>query len=307
MQRILGCLALALAVGCSASSGGDGSGGAGAAGGTAGSGGSGGTAASGGSAAGGSGGGIIDAGTGDGAGGAGDGGVCTQNVDIVFVMDVSTSMGPFLNKLAQEINVVDSAVQALKLPAPPQYGLAVFVDDVLLMNSGAPYADVNILKSDFQSWSQFTASNQQVKAGGFNTTWPENSLDALYLAATSFQWRPKAGTLRIVIHTTDDTFWEGPSSQNGVAINYDYPQTLKILQDQEIRVFSFASKLGGSCECLDVSGGWFGPFNGSPAMPQATGGGVFELDQVLSGQISLSASINGAVVDSLCKPYPTPR
>ncbi len=99
----------------------------------------------------------------------------------------------------------------------------------------------------------------------------------------------------------------GATTQNGVGILHDYAQTVKQLQDQKIRVFSFASKLGGSCECLDVSGGWFGAYNGQPAMGQATGGGVFELDQVLSGQISLSDSINGAVVDSLCKPYPTPR
>ncbi len=298
--RAIGALGLcvALAVACSAASNDGGGTGGGGGSGAVGTGGSG-------LGGGGTGGSVIDSGIG-GSGGA-DADVCTQSVDIVFVMDVSTSMGPFLTKLAQEITVVDSAVQALNLPAPPHYGLAVFVDDALLMNSGAPYQDVSILKSDFQLWAQFTAGNTQVKAGGQNTTWPENSLDALYLAAETFQWRPAKDTLRLVIHTTDDTFWEGPSSHDGVSIVHDYASTEAKLQEQQIRVFSFASKLGGACECLDVSGGWFGPYGGSPSMPSATGGGVFELDQVLSGQISLSASINGAVTDTLCEPYPTPR
>src|SRR5688572_9919831 len=41
---------------------------------------------------------------------------CVQDVDIVFVMDVSTSMGPFLDKLAEEILVVDQALADLGLP-----------------------------------------------------------------------------------------------------------------------------------------------------------------------------------------------
>jgi hypothetical protein len=72
-------------------------------------------------------------------------------------------------------------------------------------------------------------------------------------------------------------------------------------------VFSFASLLGGPFENQDVSVGWFGPYLGSPSIPDSTGGGVFKLDDVLAGGISLSTSINGAVESSLCKPYPVPR
>lgn len=289
---------LSLGACSSASEGGGNAGGA-----AVGGGGAGGAGGSGGVNLGGTGGGInVDGGGGDGAGGA-----CNQAVDIVFVMDVSTSMEPFLNKLASEIEAVDTAVKALNLASTPHYGLVVFVDDTMFVNSGKPYADVLTLKTDFQSWASFTSSNQQTAGGGQNTTWPENSLDALYRAAKEFEWRPVESTLRLVIHTTDDTFWQGPATQDGVQILHNYPDTVSALQSAQVRVFSFASKLGGITGTQDVSAGWFTPLAGSPTIPVATGGGVFEIDGVANGSISLSNAIPAAVKDTQCKPYPTPK
>lgn len=294
--------ALVVAAGCSAS---DGGGDGGNGGGGSGSGGSG-VGGSGNSGSGASGGALIDAGGSGGSGADGGTEACDDTVDIVFVMDVSTSMGPFLNKLAQEITVVDNAIKSLNLIAPPQYGLVVFVDDTKFSNNGQPYTDLNQLKTDFQTWSSFTSTNQQVNGGGQNTTWPENSLDALYRAAQEFPWRPETQTLRMIIHTTDDTFWEGPTTQDGVQIQHAYYETSQLLQQQKIRVFSFASKLGGLCECLDVAPGWFAGHQGMAPIPMATGGEAWDINQVLGGQISLSAAINGAVEQSRCKPYPPP-
>lgn len=267
--------------------------------------GAGGGGGSGGIALGGSGGGLdIDGG---GATGGGSGGGCSQAIDIVFSMDVSTSMGAFLNKLADEIEAVDTAVKALNLTAEPHYGLIVFVDDTLFANSSQPYADVLTLKTDFKSWASFTSSNQQTAGGNANTTFPENSLDALYRAAKEFAWRPKETTLRLVIHTTDDTFVQGPTTHNGVQVLHNYPETVKQLQDQQVRVFGFASLLGGPFETDDVSQGWFTTVAGSPSIPDATGGGVYKLDDVMSGTVSLSDAIPAAVKDTYCKPYPTPK
>jgi len=249
----------------------------------------------------------VGSGVGGGSTGSGSGGGCAQNVDIVFVMDVSTSMGPFLTKLGQEMPVVDAAVKALNLKSTPHYGLAVFVDDMLVANGAKAYADAAALQQDFTTWANFTSSNTQVSGTGYNTTWPENSLDALYGGATQFEWRPIDQTLRIIIHTTDDTFWNGPTTtDDGVPIVHDYKGTVQALQQAQIRVFSFASLLGGPGENEDVSPGWFGPYQGDKSIPDSTGGGVYKLDDVLSGQISLSASINQAVKDSFCEPYPPP-
>jgi hypothetical protein len=239
-----------------------------------------------------------------GSGTTGAGGGCTQNVDIVFAMDVSTSMGSFLDKLAEEMPLVDDAVKQLALKNPPQYGLVVFVDDAELANGGMPYGSVAQLQQDFESWSSFTSSNSQVSGQGDNIGFPENSLDALFDAATGFPWRPPEETLRIVIHTTDDTFWNGPGMHDGVPIAHNYQQTLQSLQDATVRVFSFAAILGGPDEVDDVSAGWFKPYEGHPPIPQATGGNVFNIDDVLAGNISLSASISQSVVDTFCQPYP---
>jgi hypothetical protein len=288
-------LLLTSAAACSASSDGGGS----FEGDTTGAGGSGGSSSSGND------GGSITVGTGVG-GGTGGGASCTQNIDIVFVMDVSTSMGAFLNKLANEIPVVDAKVKEIAPQSIPHYGLVVFVDDVAFANAAGPYQDVFALQQEFSKWASFSANESQVSGNAANTTYPENSLDALYDAATKFAWRPAGETLRIVIHTTDDTFWDGPTNQDGVAILHGYDETVDALQQEQIRVFPFANKMGGAWEAVDVSAGWFGPHLGDPAIPVATGGTVFELDHVLQGQVSLSASINQSVIDSFCEPYPRP-
>jgi hypothetical protein len=229
---------------------------------------------------------------------------CEQDVDIVFVMDVSTSMDGFLNALASDIAAVDQAIQALELPGEPHYGLVVFVDDFAILNTGAPYPVIPTLQADFNEWADFTASNQQVAGGNLNSTWPENSLDALHAAATVFQWRPAADTLRIVIHTTDDTFWEGPSTQNGVDIQRGYDEVVTALQEQQIRVFSYTAQIGGMCECENVTPGWSAPYAGKTAIPEATGGAVYDIDLVLAGQASLADAIPDAVEETMCDPYP---
>jgi hypothetical protein len=244
-------------------------------------------------------------GDGDSADDGGDG-ECMQDVDVVFVMDVSTTMGPFLTKLEQEILVVSSALDQLPLPNEPHYGLVVFVDDVLLVNAGAPYTDVSQLQNDFATWNAFTASNQQVGGGNSNFTWPENSLDGLHLGAKGFQWRPAEDTLRMIIHTTDDTFWDGPTNGNGVAIQHGYAETVTALQQEQVRDFSFAAKIGGSCNCENVEPGWFTPYMGMDSIPDSTDGGVFDIDLVLANQISLSEAINDAIIDKMCDPYPPP-
>ncbi|MBX7081476.1 MAG: VWA domain-containing protein [Nannocystaceae bacterium] len=229
---------------------------------------------------------------------------CAQDIDIVFVMDVSTSMGPVLSKLGDEILVVDEAIAALGLPNPPHYGLVVFVDDAVILGSGGPYPDVASLQQDFVEWAGFTSSNQQVGGGNLNTTWPENSLDALFLGAAAFQWRPAGdATLRMIIHTTDDTFWDGPTTGNGVAIAHGYDEVVTALQDRSIRTFSFAAQIGGECECEDVTPGWSTPYQGKTPLPEATDGAVFDIDLVFAGQLSLSAAIAGAIDDTMCQPY----
>jgi hypothetical protein len=50
--------------------------------------------------------------------------------------------------------------------------------------------------------------------------------------------------------------------------------------------------------------GWYGPYQGKDSIPDATGGGVFDIDRVLAGEISLSDGIVGAIEEHLCEDYP---
>ena len=229
---------------------------------------------------------------------------CLEDVDIVFVMDVSTTMGPFFDKLESEIAAVHAALANYDLPNPPHYGLVVFVDDFTIVNLGAPYTDVAALEADFAYWNSFTASNAQTSGNGFNSTWTENSLDALYAAAAVFQWRPPDTTLRMIIHTTDDTFWNGPTVADGVSINHNYAETVDLLQANEIRMFTFADLLGGQSGSDDVSMGFFTDFQGQPPIPAQTGGAAYNIGEVLAGIVSLSQAITDSVDDSYCEDYP---
>jgi hypothetical protein len=231
-------------------------------------------------------------------------GECIQDIDIVFVMDVSTTMGPFFDKLELEIGGVQAAIDLYDLPSPAHYGLVVFVDDYTVVNGGMPYTDVNQLAADFAFWNNFTASNQQTMGGNSNFTWTENSIDALYAAADEFQWRPKGTTLRMIVHTTDDTFWDGPTVGNNVNIQHGYAETVALLQSNEIWTFAFADMLGGPSGNLDVSMGWFTPYMGMAPIPEQTGGTATYIVDVLNGQVSIADTISTSIMDSYCEEYP---
>lgn len=105
-----------------------------------------------------------------------------------------------------EILAVDAKLKTFDVLPDIHYGLVVFVDDTLFINAGAPYVDGQALKNDFNYYWMFTQSNSQVSGEGSNEDFPENTIEALYTAASGFQRRPAADPLRMVIHTTDDTF-----------------------------------------------------------------------------------------------------
>ena len=225
-----------------------------------------------------------------------------SQLDLVFVIDVSTTMAFMLDRIEQQIASVDAEARAQGLDA--RYGLVVFVDDVELGNAGQPYADLAALQRDLSRWRLFTASNRQIGSEASNLDWPENTLDALHAAATGFAWRPADTTLRMVVHATDDDFGEAPAIQSGQAIQHSYLETVTALRKAEVRMFSFAAKVGGQCECLDVRPGLFTRFRGRASLPDATGGASFDIDEVASGKLSFVAAVAGALKSGVCTRYP---
>jgi hypothetical protein len=226
---------------------------------------------------------------------------CYERIDIVFVLDVSTTMSGYLSTLESEIGLVWTA--ALELDDDPHFGLVVFVDDVLVANGGQTYASTSAIQTDFHDWYVHTSSNQQTQSNASNTDWPENTLDALHAAATEYDWRPQDITLRVIIHATDDTFREYPASfSSGIPALTTYDEVVSALQQQEIRVASFAAHLGGPMGNADVEPGFFTDYAGQGPIPPSTSGQVYDIDQVGS-TISLADAINTFVLDEFCDPY----
>ena len=62
---------------------------------------------------------------------------CDQDVDVVFTMDVSTTMTFFFDALLADMAEVDTALAAVN--ANPRYGLIVFVDDYAIVNGGVSF------------------------------------------------------------------------------------------------------------------------------------------------------------------------
>lgn len=263
-----------------------------------------------------------------------DAGECREVIDVVFVLDTSSSMDFVLTKLQQQI--ADVVTASNMVAADSHFGLIAFQDNFALDmtgSAGAVHTTAQSLQSAFNTYKTvYTANNRNPGDGptGPTTQNPiceENSLDSLYAAATAFPWRDNA--TRVVILATDDTFLEatdnyGDRDGDGLTNKTDYPregnypamrtmaETVTALRDAKIRVFSFSrlTQPGILDRCgtgrrypwADITDGWTTPYNGAMPIPMQTDGANYDLDQVKSGALNLSTTINQLVVDSHCNP-----
>ena len=264
-------------------------------------------------------------------------GVCTEDIDVVLVLDVSSSMGFVLDSLDAEIEKVVTASNALKAGA--HFGLVLFVDNVALVTTGdleggKVHTKSSSLRAAFTSAkSTYTTPNRNPGDGpsGPTTQNPiceEDSLDALNDAASLFPWRANAAHVAILV--TDDTFLEkgdnyGDRDGDGLTNKTDFPreghyparftvdETVSALTAKKVRVFSFTKLKAPGFLDLDKCGtgrritaadavthGWSKPYKSKPAIPNATGGKNFDLDLVKSKQLSLADTINEVVLETHC-------
>lgn len=270
-----------------------------------------------------------------------DTGPCEDVVDVVFVLDVSSSMDFILDKLKTEIDQVVAAATALgPAPEPPHFGLIAFVDNFKLddtgpLEGGRVHTSGDTLKTAFQFYQDnYTTPNRNPGdgLGGPTTQNPiceENSLDALYAAAADFPWRETAS--RVVILVTDDTYLERPDNYgdrdgDGLTDKTDFPregnypalrtmaETVAALRASRTRVFSFTRLeppgplsltkcgTGRRLPWASVPNGWSKPYNGQDPIPLSTDGSNFDIEQVRGGALSLSTTINQVVLSSYCNP-----
>ena len=253
-----------------------------------------------------------------GDGGAGDAGgppdaslydappiTCFDPIDVVFVLDVSTSMAAEAGRLREGTTSIFAAADALT--RDHTFGLVVFVDNALVVNGCSSFTTAESLQAELTRWQSFCASNMNPVGGGENADCAENSLDAIYAAATTCTWRP--GATHILIHVTDDTFQEPPYRYSGafgiggVPAVWHYSQVVDALVSREIRVGAFAMEVPEECGAGtsdDTARGFFTPFFALPAMPMATGGRVWSIAEVRDGALDMATAINEMVTDEHC-------
>ena len=264
-------------------------------------------------------------------------GVCTEDIDVVLVIDTSSSMNFVLDALEDEFADVVETSNALKTGA--HFGAVFFQDNVLLdatgdEEGGKVHLGADSLASAFATMRDvYTANNRNPGDGpdGPTTQNPlceENALDALAAAATQYPWRANAA--RIVVLVTDDTFLERPDNYgdrdgDGDTTGTGYPkegnypaastvaETVQSLQNGAIKVFSFTrlkapgfldlGKCGtGRRHPSDeaVTYGWSKPYGNQAPIPEQTGGKNFDLDLVKSGSVHLGDAISDIVLQTRC-------
>lgn len=230
---------------------------------------------------------------------------CAEPMDVVFVIDVSTSMADEVAGIREGIDSIWAATEARSIDA--RFGVVVFVDDVAAVNGCASFDSVSALQSELMSWQSFTSSNGQPGGSSApNSDCAENSLDAIHTAATTCTWRPEA--TRLLIHVTDDTFAERPARLSGrIAVEHTYAEALEALVSREIRVGAFAApgagEYCGAGTSPDVGRGFHAPYMGMPSLPEATGGRAWSIRDVRAGTLDMAEAIIEFAQDEHCAPF----
>lgn len=234
-----------------------------------------------------------------------DAGACTQPLDVVLVVDVSTSMTGEL--AAIRAGVTGLWQTAHDLSSDAQISMVVFVDDALAIDGRPPFAmdggcmpftSAADLASQLDSWQMQCATNQSPVSHLQNHDCTENSLDAM-MAATMCPTR--MGSTRVLIHVTDDTFAERPAVLSGewgggVHVQFNYVETTTALTDGHWHLGVFAETgVGDDCgagRSPDVGRGFSGPYNAMTSLPEVTGGHFWDLREVRAGRLDMASSIN---------------
>lgn len=228
---------------------------------------------------------------------------CYEQLDVVFSVDVSTSMDFILEDLENELGFVWDFIENT-FSEKPKLGLTVFVDDAMVANDGEPLETQEMLKKEFSDWADHTSTNKQTQSDSINTDWPENSLDSIAFSARDFNWRDSSETLRVIIHSTDDTFYEHPGDfKSGIEVEYTYDNVLSLLQEKNIRVLAFAAIMGGRTGNANVEAGFFTDYQGKLSIPEATGGKVYLINDIKEGKLHVYEVVNSFIKNVMCEAY----
>jgi hypothetical protein len=240
---------------------------------------------------------------------AGDAGqaVCSEPLDVVLVLDVSSSMTDDVARLRDLAPRLWES--ALRASAGARISLVVFVDDALAVNDCAPFTDAAGLTAALERWRAFTTRNRSPVSEIPNVDCAENSLDALAAAITRCPWRSGA---RTILHVTDDTFEERPAVLSGpfgpgIVVASSYLEVSDALVREEISLLALTASgsgrdCGGPRPSPDVGRGFHGPLGSEVSLPERSGGAAWELRAMRDGTFDLAAALGTRLSGEVCGP-----
>jgi hypothetical protein len=192
-------------------------------------------------------------------------------VDLVLVLDVSTTMGT-MPRLREAVVGLFDFIESDGLDV--RIGLVSFVNDVLVHESGAFVDRTTFLRElDGQFDPQTGAPNLDLPRHQLNFDFPENSLGALYRAATEFPFRRDAR--RALLLVTDGSYLEPPAVFSDGTPAVSLAQTGSALEDRGIRLVAIQASASGR--------GLSASSDGEPSLVSRSGGTWVELADVASG------------------------
>lgn len=224
-----------------------------------------------------------------------DGAVCARPIDVVLTVDVSSSMVAELEALRDAAVGLVERLRALDESA--RVSLVVFIDDALAVGECAPL-EGPALRDELEAWRVRAPEDRSPVSDTLNQDCPENSLDALALAAGGCAWRE--GAAHLVVHVTDDTFAERPAVLSGpfgggIVVQSTYAEAADVLVAEGARVIAVARQgQGESCgagRSPDVGQGFHTPYMGMVSLPERTGGVALSLPDLVDGELDLAAVI----------------
>jgi hypothetical protein len=218
---------------------------------------------------------------------------CKKNVDLVFSIDVSTSMGFVLNALGDGIAEVWRKAEEMGFET--RFGLVVFVDDARIPKRGS-YDNLADLQNAFRYWYGSTLSNNQTNSTQLNFDFPENSLDAIGLALDKFEWRENVGK-KIIIHATDDTFLEAPAIfSSGIRVMNTCAQILEKMKNQDVNIASFID-----ISVPEKAVGFASNYGNKESLSKGVNARNYDIRGVASRTLSMASAISEFIVAASCE------
>ncbi len=214
-----------------------------------------------------------------------------SQVDVVFVVDASGDMGEALASLSAQVSSLDAEIS--QYDRAPHYGLVAFVDELDVRTGGQPLSGVGGLEKELDRLLLRAGTNRQPDGTAANDEVANNGLDALHAAATAFDWRDEADTLRLVVYASASPLGARGAVLSGRKVRHGYAAVATTLADASIRVASFTGAA--------AKAGFRGKRSGRASIPDQTAGSAFSLDGLVSGRVGLRGSLEKLLTNPVCE------